>query len=445
MISSHRTSEADLRRDDRRVEQPVVAVLLVCLLLFVDVPLPLFENSSRLLALLIFPFLLFGGGRVPTPFCAVMYVLFPIYILVPIISSPDVGAFAVGKVLIVQLLYLGGMVLLARAVASDSQRRKLTDLIVLFALASSVLAILQRFGILGPLGRDRWGYSTTTAGDLRGAGFLSDPNFLAVLLASVVPLIVSWRFTWLRAPALVILAMGLYSTNSRAGILLAVIALVFSLASWMSTTNAAFLARGRKSVTLVTIVLVVLFAFNVGGQRDRSLRAFFIEAGIQSNFGRVDAADIFVADERKQLLASWINLGMNNLPFGIGMGTKNELANAAHNTYATLFAEGGMIGLAIILLILMCFAFFLRRGLEPFAIMGAVIVLGGIVLSYSGMVFLVLPMGLADGILAARLGIRSRPGSESAPTQAKRGGPETTEQTQAPETAVTRAISRHGQ
>jgi hypothetical protein len=413
MTSNLRTGKSAVLPTGFPAQQPVVAVFLVCLLLFVDVSLPIIGNSTRLLAVLIFPLLLFGGGGVRTPFCTIMYVLLPIYILVPILLHDEVGTFAAGAVLILELLSLAGMVLLARAIANDSQRCKLTDMLVLFAVISAAVATLQRFGVLGPMARDRWGFSTTASGELRGAAFLADPNFSAILLASVVPLIVSWRFTYLRAPALVILAAGLYSTNSRAGILLAVAALAFSLVTRASTTKKALVAKGRKPLILLAICLIALFAFNFGGQRDRVVQAVLIEAGIENSVRTEHAVDAFVAQERRQLLDSWIDLSIENLPFGVGIGTKTGVADAAHNTFVTLFGQGGIIGLAIGLTILACFVCFVRRRSEPYAVMGAVIVLGGLTLSYPGMVFLVLPMGLADGILAGRLGARPRTRSES--------------------------------
>jgi len=330
-------------------------------------------------------------------------------------------------VLIFQMLSLGGMVFVARAVASDDQRRKLTDMLVLFALASAVIASLQRFGILERLGRDRWADYTG-----RGVGLMADPNFLAVLLASVVPLIVSWRFTRLRTPALMVLALGLYSTNSLAGIFLALVALAVSMAGRMSTTNAAFTAKGRRSVTLVAICLVCLFAFNVGGQRDRAVEALLLELGIQNSLGTGDPTDAFVAHERRKLLESWVNLGVEKFPLGAGSGPSTELSKAAHNTFATLFGEGGIIGLAIVTTIMLCFVFFVRRRSEPFAVMGAVVLLGGLFLSYLGSVFLVIPMGLADGILAAWLGTRAQRAAESPPRQSERGDPPMVKRVEAP-------------
>jgi O-antigen ligase/polysaccharide polymerase Wzy-like membrane protein len=333
------------------------------------------------------------------------------YVIVPMIFHHDVGILDAAKVLVLDyFLYVAAMVLLARALAIEQQRLKLTDTLAFFAITSAAVAFLQRFGIVGPLGRDRWGYSTTASGDLRGAAFLADPNFLAILLASVVPLIVSWRFRRLRAPALVLLGLGLYSTNSRTGIVLAVVALLVSIATQASNTNAASAGKRLKSVILVAVCLVTLFALNVGGQRDRVFQAILIQLGIESNLYTGHAVDSIVAHERRQLLKSWIDLSMANLPFGTGIGPNSEVANAAHNTFVTLFGQGGIIGLSICLVTVSCLVYFVYRRSEPFAIMGAVIILGGITASYPGMAFLVLPMGLADGILAVRNGKRERSG-----------------------------------
>ncbi len=414
MVRSEPAAAVSRRPHGLRIERSDLAVLAVCLLLFVDVSLPIFGNSARLLALLIIPLFLLGRSGVSTPFCAVMFVLTPMYILVPIVLSADINTSDVAKLLILQFVSVAGMVLMARALANGPQRQKLTDSLILFAVTSAAIAILQRMDIVGPIGRDRWGFSTTAAGELRGSGFLSDPNFFAILLASTVPLLVNWRFVRLRVPALAVLAVGLYATNSRAGIFLATAALAVSLLTRPSTQTDGEATRGRKSVVFAAIVLMALFALNVGGQRDRALQAILIELGIDSDLRTENAVDAFVARERRQLLDSWLDLAVDRFPGGIGMFDQTEIAKAAHNTYVTLFGQGGLIGLAIAGTMLACLVVFILRRSDPYSVMGAVIILGGITLSYPGMVFLVLPMGLADGILAGGLGARPRAGRDRA-------------------------------
>jgi hypothetical protein len=47
----------------------------------------------------------------------------------------------------------------------------LTDMLIFFALVAATVALLQRYGHLGPLGRDRWGHSITASDDLRPRTF----------------------------------------------------------------------------------------------------------------------------------------------------------------------------------------------------------------------------------------------------------------------------------
>jgi hypothetical protein len=161
-------------------------------------------------------------------------------------------------------------------------------------------------------------------------------------------------------------------------------------------------------VVFAAIILMALFALNVGGQRDRALQAILIELGIDSDLRTEHAVDAFVARERRHLLDSWLDLAVDRFPGGIGMFDQTEIAKAAHNTYVTLFGQGGLIGLAIAATLLACLVVFILRRSDPYSVMGAVIILGGITLSYPGMVFLVLPMGLADGVLAGRTGAGPR-------------------------------------
>ena len=419
MIGSRATDEVGPGYPYPRGEQSAVAIFTVCLLLFVDTQLPLIGNSNRLVAVLILALLLFGRSGISTPFCAAIAFLLPVYFLVPPLVHPDVDARDFATVFVFQMACVGGMLLLARALSTDYQRRQLTDMLIFFALAAATVAILQRYGALGPLGRDRWGYATTAFGHLRGAGFMADPNFLAVLLASVVPLAVNWRFTQLRWPAIVILGLGVNATDSRAGILLAVLALALSMAGRLSSRRAAMSAKGQKFTAVVAVCLIALFASNIGGQRDRAVEAVLIGVGIHDVVeGTADEAAAISARDRRELLGSWVDVGVDSLPFGAGLGaldkivTRAHTARAAHNTFATTFAQGGVAGLLIGFTTLLCLVCFIRRRSEPFAIMGVIVVVGGLALSYPP-VFLVLPMGLADGIRAAQLGSTARRGSPS--------------------------------
>jgi hypothetical protein len=422
MMGSRATDEVGPGCPDARNGQSAAAIFAVCLLLFVDVQIPFIGNSNRFIAVLILAVLLFGrsGTSIPMPFCAAMAFLLPVYYLVPPLAHPDVDARDFVTVLVFQMACVVAAVFLARALSTDGQRRQLTDMLIFFALAAATAAILQRYGLLAPLGRDRWGYATTASDNLRGAGFMADPNFLAIALASVVPLAVNWRFTQFRWPAIVILGLGVNATDSRAGIFFAVLALALSLTGRLSSRRAVMSAKGQKFAAVVGVCLIVLFALNVGGQRDRVVEGVLIQVGLHSVVeGSVDEAAAISARDRRELLGSWVEVGVDSLPFGGGIGAQDKVVantgvtRAAHNTFAQTFGQGGVAGLLIGLTTLLCLACFIRRRSEPFAIMGIVIVAGGLVLSFPGTVFLVVPMGLADGIRAAQLGRPTRRASPS--------------------------------
>ena len=416
MIVRSASDEFIPRTHDLREERSVVAIFAICMLLFVDVQLPVIGSSNRLVAVLTLPLLLFGRRRISTPFCATAAILLPVYYLVPPLVHPDVDAHNFETVFVYEMAALGAMVVLARVLSTEDQRRQLTDMLITLALVSATVAILQRYGGLEALGRDRWGRAVTASHDLRGAGFLADPNFLATVLASILPVAANWRFSRLRLPAIAILALGVNATNSRAGILLAVLALALTMASRLSSHRAPALTKGRKSVIVVALCLIVLFAANVGGQRDRAIEGMLIGVGVHEvKHNSADPSAELSALSRRDALRSWVDLGFKGLPFGYGLGALDKVVTpfesrqvGAHNAFAHAFGEGGVAGLLIDLTVLLSLAYFFRRLSDPFAIMGVIVVAGGLFLNYPGSVFMVLPMGLADGIRAARLGRTQR-------------------------------------
>ena len=125
------------------------------------------------------------------------------------------------------------------------------------------------------------------------------------------------------------------------------------------------------------------------------------------------------AVNRREALGQWVDLGFDSLPFGAGIGVADTVETTwksgivAHNAFVSAFGEGGVAGLLIDVMTLLAFACFISRRSEPFAMMGIVVVTGGLFLSYPGNVLMVLPLGLADGIRAAQLGIAARRGAAS--------------------------------
>lgn len=410
------TVESPSRCTVRPDERSTAVILALCLLLFVDVELPFVGSSNRLIALAIIAFVILGRRDLPisTPFTGAVAVLIPLYYLLPPLVHPEDDAHNFAAVFVFQMACVGAMLLLANVMAEANTRERLVDLLILFAAVSAVVAIMQWYGVAGALGRERWIHATVSSSTLRlrGAGFLADPNFMAILLASTLPLIINWRFTRLRWPVLAVIILGINTTNSRSGIILAMLAVLLSVAARSSFRTAIASVKGRRAVFGLVACLIALFAFNVGGQRDRVIEGVFIGLGIKTAPGGVvDREAANSALYRREIVQPWFEVGVENFPFGSGLAAQDKVVQkvqiplGAHNTFVQSFAQGGMAGLLISFTSIWCLLFFIRRRTEPFAIMGIVFVISGMVLSWPGLVFIVLPMGLADGIRAGQLGV----------------------------------------
>lgn len=407
-------SDANPTQLDRDVKHrdhlAFLGLLAICILLFIDVQLPVVGSSNRLVALLAVPLLFLGRSRISTPFCAIGALLLSAYYLLPPLFSPTLDSHNFETILLYSLASLSAMVLLARAIDDEQRRYQLADLLIVFAITSAVLAMLQRYGMLDALGRNRWGHAITSDQSLRGAALLADPNFLATILASVVPLAVNWRIKRLRWPAVAVIALGVNATDSRAGIVLTILAIVLATFLRPSTADTTKF-RIPKYVVVSFAVLAVLLALNIGGQRDRVITGIMIGAGLSDlEQGTVDAAAELSALNRREAAQRWMELGFESLPFGAGVNAQDRVdirsqsGIAAHNGFVSAFGQGGVAGLLIDIVTIVAFIYLVRRRSEPFAVMGMIVVIGGLFLSYPGTPFFVLPLGLADGVRSARLG-----------------------------------------
>lgn len=378
---------------------------LVCLVLFVDVDVPFFGTIAQFALFAVIPTLLLGRQTVSPWRLGAAILLLPGYFLVPPLMDDRVDFGAAASGLVQHLTFAGVVLLAAREIVDPRTRRRLTDFIVWSATASAALAVLQRVGLIGPLGRDLWGRASTATGELRGSGLLPDPNFLAILLAATVPLAMTWERGRARAFVLVGLGAGIYATNSRAGLLLGVLALVVTVAALRRVGSPTVPRRGKHLMVVAGVVLVACFALDVGGQRDR------VVEGVQAALGQTDrhaaptdmAAQVSVED-RGDFLRAWMHLGVERFPFGAGVNaqdfivTESGKRNAAHNNFAQALGQGGVFGLGIGLLTLGSFIFLARRRAEPIAMFGAATVVGGLFLSLPGTVLFLLPLGIADAM-----------------------------------------------
>lgn len=379
------------------------AAVVICVALFTDVNVPGFGSSTRLAMLAAAVLLAFSHSGLTCRRTWLAIAFLPGYYALPALVDSSARftewdpLMAIGFGLVA--------VLAARELQSEVGWQHLIDLTVLSAGISGLVALGQRQGNLPPLAIDLWGRATAADGTLRGAGFLPDPNFLAVLLAAAVPLAFSWRRARLRPIALLAIAAGLYATDSRTGMLLAIgvlgISIVLQRQSWGDVSR----RRGRLLVQLAAALLVVSFAVNVGGQRDRLVGGLQTAlSGDSSSSVSLDSAANVSAQDRREFAIAWFRLGWERFPFGAGVdavqsiSTESGKHNAAHNNFAQAFAQGGAFGVGIIVLTISSLLLFVRRRAEPFALFGGVIVLGGLFLSYPASVLFLFPIGLADGI-----------------------------------------------
>jgi O-antigen ligase len=164
-----------------------------------------------------------------------------------------------------------------------------------------------------------------STGRIRGAGFLADPNDLAQVLITALPLLfLAWRRAqWLRNIAYVIvpgvlLLYGVYLTRSRGGMLALLALALLAFRQRLGSISSAVLTAGAAGGLLV-------IGFTGG-------RALTFDA---SAMGRIE---------------SWsqgLMMLRSNPILGVGFHQFGEHADAAltaHNSFVLCFAELGLVG-----------------------------------------------------------------------------------------------------
>lgn len=231
--------------------------------------------------------------------------------------------------------------------------RRLSAVILAFALASVMLATLQLAG--GPYSPLRF-YAITNADS--GVGFFANRNHLASLLLVSMPLAAALAVDWGRegrrgammrvASTLgiyLVLMVGVGVSLSRAGMLLLAPAVLTSLAI-------ALAGRGsyrQQPAALLLVGASVVGLFLVGA---------FSLAAVAQRFHQEGATDI-----RFQAAPVIIQMAKAYGPIGIGFGAFEtayraaepvtlllpNYLNHAHDDYLELWLEGGLMGLAFAL------------------------------------------------------------------------------------------------
>lgn len=278
----------------------------------------------------------------------------------PVTSLPVVLETARGLVFLLVLLLL--------LVADPRAPRAAAMAFVLTLAALSALTAVQEF-VLGnsteffglanvPVGADVGGATA------RHAGPQQDVNFWGRVLVLGLPLALSlavggvWRrLLWLSAALSVV--VGVYLTGSRGALL----AVAVTVAAW------ALLAGRRYARLLLLSPLVLALALAVPGLGSRltTLSAFStssVEAGDPSLQGRVAAQQVGLEIVREHPV---LGVGPGNFtlvePTYLRELGLDSVVLAPHNLYLEAAAEGGLVGFAAWLLLLLVAGFVAARAL----------------------------------------------------------------------------------
>ncbi len=256
-------------------------------------------------------------------------------------------------------------VFLALLVLGLRTRRILSLLILGFAFANVLLGLAQLSG--GQASPLRF-YNPTNAAD--SVGFFANRNHYAALLTVAIPIAAAWSVGLARERrakrglglALLLLAyaallLGLGMAHSRAGLILAFIAALASIAlAWRSSPTGAG-RSGRMKLVLILLGanlcgLVLAFQFGFVGFANRLANESILE------------------DLRKPIAEVTAHAIAVNLPMGVGFGafepvyqmfeplsvTLPAYINHAHDDWLELVLDGGLPALALILAFLLWYA-----------------------------------------------------------------------------------------
>lgn len=212
--------------------------------------------------------------------------------------------------------------LLRTAITSEAKLKGMIYALVALNVFLAVNGVLQYHTGIG------FGNVTMKFDRIVGTGIFNDPNDLGMTLVLALPFVftmIGSRTTWLglrilAVPALVVIFMAIYYTNSR-GTLVGVVAV---LAAW------AFLRFRTVSAGLVAIILVGVIA-----------------VAAPSRGGEIDSGE----SSAQSRIQSWAQ-GWNMLKWypltGVGYAQYTEHhIKVAHNSFVHTFAELGLIGASI--------------------------------------------------------------------------------------------------
>ncbi len=274
-------------------------------------------------------------------------------------------------------LIVPAAVFIAAAQMTSRQRLRLTWLLLLLGAIALLLGFMQM--AQGPSSSFRF-YQVTNLTET--VGFFANRNHFAAHLYVTLVLGAVWflasankvlktqtfqsrSIVWLTAASVFLVAVvaGLAMARSRAGILLAVAALVgiVFMVLRQNHRDEARSRRGRVTSSRIAIVIVLCAVF---------FSAEFGLGGFMSRYGK----DSY-SDSRLALAQTTFETALSAFPFGTGLGSFvpvyatiekdadviNGYANRAHNDLAEFLLETGVFG---VLFLAVFFVWFCRRTYE---------------------------------------------------------------------------------
>lgn len=355
-------------------------LLIVCVVCTQFVDLTLFTiggfvfSAQKLVVLAILPLALLMIGRLRLP---PSLVSFGAIYLMALCAGPVLGqmpAPRIGDHLLTALLSLAAIIALATAISVLAGADRWFGITwALLALASSIVAIAQFAGML-PL----FGTSETelvlreAAGTVRATAFKSDPNFLAIVLCAGLGFArIYIRSGPTRFLASALIFLGVLSTLSRIGLILAVcIMLISAIFDGLGRGDAATRVVRMAIICAGTIVTIVLAYTLLPAQlRDYvDSRSSDLLPSIFSAFAGQQSSSIYGSSgaQRSALFQGAIDVALAHPIVGVGGGQLPDyllqtigVRNAAHNTFLEFWAVGGLFGI----LAVVAYTFILGRGI----------------------------------------------------------------------------------
>lgn len=341
-----------------RIQSAVTALLIIAAIVLGGGQGGLGDTITQMLALLLLAGLLaveaFRGPRLLTlrspAWLVLLVVLLPISQMLPLPQYLPMQPIGAERAL--WSLLPGVAVFLSLLTLKSARQRQLLMLVVILAVASIALGLLQLAG--GPGSELRLYENTSTT---QAVGFFANRNHLAALLLMCLPFCVAAATSSINerisgdpisglkigasVGSAVLVLFGIAVSQSRAGLLLAMIGLMLSLPMALSMRRGGGIGRGFAIIVALALVLTVQFAFY----------------GVLQ---RVTADPL--SDQRWQIAKTTLAAARDNPIRGAGLGTFRQvfeaadtrnpgryIVNHAHDDYLELWLEAGWPFVAVAL------------------------------------------------------------------------------------------------